>query len=108
VIHNIIDNSIKYSSENPQIDIQLTENKENFILNFKDNGQGIPKEYQDKIFDRFFRVPNEDRHDVKGHGLGLNYVKNIIESLGGKITVESNLNQGAEFKITLPKNVSDV
>jgi signal transduction histidine kinase len=108
VIHNIIDNSIKYRRENPQIDIHLSETQNNFKLNFKDNGQGIPKEYQDKIYDRFFRVPTEDRHDVKGHGLGLNYVQNVIESLGGKISVESNPNQGSEFIITLPKNVSDV
>ena len=108
VVHNIIDNSIKYSRENPQIDIHLSETQNHLILNFKDNGKGIPKEYQTKIFDRFFRVPTEDKHDVKGHGLGLNYVKNVIESLGGKITLESNLNKGSEFVITLPKNVSDV
>jgi two-component system phosphate regulon sensor histidine kinase PhoR len=108
VVHNIIDNAIKYCNENPQIDIHLTETKDNFILNFKDNGPGISKEFQDKIFDRFFRVPTEDRHDVKGHGLGLNYVKNIIESLEGNITVASNPDEGAEFVIILPKNASDV
>lgn len=108
VIHNLLDNAIKYSGEHPIIDIHLSE-KNNFInISIKDNGQGIPYEYQSKIFDRFFRVPNEDKHDVKGHGLGLNYVKNVIERFGGKIKVQSVENQGSEFIISLPKNVSDV
>lgn len=108
VVHNILDNALKYSSTHPEIEINLTEQKDNLILNFKDNGQGIPKAYQSKIFDRFFRVPSADLHDVKGHGLGLNYVQNIVHALDGKIVVNSVENQGSTFTITLPKTNAHV
>jgi len=108
VIHNIIDNALKYSPSDPIIEIYLMETQSNLVLTIKDNGQGIPKAYQNKIFDRFFRVPNDDLHDVKGHGLGLNYVQNVVHKHGGKIEVESSINQGSTFTITLPKSVSDV
>ena len=108
VIHNIIDNALKYSTSDPKVDISINENNDSLILSFKDNGQGIPKEYLYKVFDRFFRVPTEDQHDVKGHGLGLNYVQNILHAHGGKITVESIENEGSTFTISLPKSVSNV
>ena len=108
VIHNIIDNALKYSLNHPKIDIHLEEKIDSMVLSVKDNGQGIPKAYQTKIFDRFFRVPNKDRHDVKGHGLGLNYVQNIVQQHGGKISVESMLNKGTTFTISLPKTSSHV
>ncbi len=108
VVHNIIDNALKYSSTESRIEISLSENQENLILKFTDNGQGIPKEYLDKIFDRFFRVPNEDQHDVKGHGLGLNYVRHIIQGHGGTISVESTENIGSVFTIKIPKSLSNV
>ena len=107
-INNIIDNALKYSLTNPKIDISINEDPRNLILTFKDNGKGIPKEYQNKVFDRFFRVPSEDIHDVKGHGLGLNYVQNVVQSHGGKIVLESVENQGSTFTITLPKSDSNV
>ena len=83
-VHNIIDNAFKYSGTNLKINIAINESQQNLKLTFADNGKGIPKEYHNKIFDRFFRVPSEDRHDVKGHGLGLNYVQNVIQNHGGK------------------------
>ncbi|MEM9546499.1 MAG: HAMP domain-containing sensor histidine kinase [Bacteroidota bacterium] len=108
VIHNMIDNAIKYCQEKPEIEITLEEATSNYLITIKDNGLGIPKEYQDKIFDRFFRVPTNDTHDVKGHGLGLNYAQNVIEGHGGKIDVKSKENQGTTFIISLPKSNSDV
>lgn len=108
VIHNIIDNALKYTLTNPAIHIDLSENQSHLLLTIKDNGQGVPKEYQNKIFDRFFRVPNDDRHDVKGHGLGLNYVQNVVHEHGGKIEVTSVENLGSTFTITLPKSVTHV
>ena len=107
VVYNIVDNALKYSGTNPEIQLRLEENDNELILSVADNGKGIPKEYLDKVFDRFFRVPNDDIHDVKGHGLGLNYVKNVIEGHGGKITVSSQESIGTTFKITLPKSMED-
>ena len=106
VVHNILDNALKYSSSNPEISIALNQTPDHYVLTFSDNGQGISREYQDKIFDKFFRVPSDDLHDVKGHGLGLNYVKNIIEAHNGKISVESKLGVGSTFTIHLPKLVA--
>ncbi|WP_261387937.1 sensor histidine kinase [Chitinophaga pinensis] len=73
------------------------------VVHFRDNGPGIDKIYHDKIFDRFFRVPVKgDIHDVKGSGLGLNYVKSIITRLNGTITVKSEPGKGSDFMISLP------
>ena len=81
---------------------------QNYILTFADNGPGIPKEYQSRIFDKFFRVPSQDQHDVKGHGLGLNYVQNIINAHDGNISLKSALGEGTTFTITLPKSKAGV
>jgi len=107
VAHNMIDNAIKYTTENPEIEITLMEDADQYVLNFSDNGIGIPKAYQDKVFDRFFRVPMNDKHDVKGHGLGLNYVQNVVHAHGGSISVKSTENEGSTFTITLPKKRID-
>lgn len=108
VIHNILDNALKYSLETPKINIHLSDNDRQLKLTIRDNGKGIPKAYQSKIFDRFFRVPTDDRHDVKGHGLGLNYVQNVILKMGGKIIVDSKENEGSTFTIILPKKGQNV
>ena len=102
VVYNLIENALKYS-KNPQINLNLTDEPDKICLTVKDNGLGIPKEYQNKIFDKFFRVPQGDVHDIKGYGLGLSYVKSVVEKHNGTITVESELNQGSIFKITLYK-----
>ena len=104
VFQNIIDNAIKYSQENPTIIISCFHNTENYIFKIKDNGIGISKENQSKIFDKLYRVPTGDLHDVKGFGLGLNYVKSIIELHNGEIAVESTKTKGSTFTIQLPKN----
>ena len=105
VIHNLIENAVKYSGSIPEIRIQLEEFADSVKLSIEDNGQGIPPEYQDKVFDKFFRVPQGDRHNVKGHGLGLSYVKQVIEKHDGTIKVKSGDGVGTTFLIELPKNV---
>jgi two-component system phosphate regulon sensor histidine kinase PhoR len=105
VIFNLLDNAMKYSKGQPAIEVK-TENKNDFVVvSVKDNGIGIAKEHQDQIFERFYRVPTGNVHDVKGFGLGLSYVKKIIDSHQGKIKVESTLNKGTKFMIYFPLNV---
>lgn len=99
---NLIDNAIKYSKEKPEISIQTSSNPQNLILVVADNGIGIEKEYLKKVFNKFFRVPTGDVHDVKGFGLGLAYVKKIIELHEGTIELHSEKEKGTSFTITLP------
>ena len=98
-IGNLIENSIKYSGDNVQITLSAEEINEKLIISIKDNGIGIPAASLPKIFDRFYRVSTGNIHDVKGYGLGLYYVKTIIEKLGGKISVKSKEGEGTEFII---------
>ncbi|MEM1123181.1 MAG: HAMP domain-containing sensor histidine kinase, partial [Bacteroidota bacterium] len=102
VLYNLIDNALKYSPVNPIIDIQLAQNNGQIDLKIKDNGLGISEAYQAKIFDKFFRVPSGNTHNIKGHGLGLNYVKKVIEKHGGNIQVFSQLKEGTTFQVVLP------
>lgn len=107
VIFNLLDNAVKYSKGEPIISIK-TENKGNYLLvSVKDNGIGISKEHQDQIFERFFRVPTGNVHDVKGFGLGLSYVKKIIDSHQGKIKVDSAVNKGTKFTLYFPLNMKE-
>jgi two-component system, OmpR family, phosphate regulon sensor histidine kinase PhoR len=101
VLYNLIDNAIKYCSTAPLITISTQSNESQFILSVKDNGIGVSEENQKKIFHRFYRVPTGNVHDVKGFGLGLNYVKLVIESHGGKIAAHSILGNGSTFTIVL-------
>ncbi|QBN17948.1 sensor histidine kinase [Flavobacterium nackdongense] len=102
VIVNILENAIKYSPEVPKIDI-LTENvKEFLIIKIKDNGIGMSKIAQKRVFEKFYREHTGDLHDVKGHGLGLAYVKKIIDEHNGQIFVESEKGKGSTFIIKLP------
>jgi two-component system phosphate regulon sensor histidine kinase PhoR len=103
VIFNLLDNAVKYSNEIPEIEVSTKKIKDYIVISVHDNGIGIPKEHQTQIFDRFFRVPTGNVHNVKGFGLGLSYVKKIVDSHDGKITVESALNKGTKFSILLPQ-----
>lgn len=103
VVFNLLDNAIKYSKEEPLIKINILGNEENVVLQVTDNGIGIPQEYRDKVFDKFFRIPHGDTHNAKGYGLGLSYVAQVIQKHNGTITIESQPGIGTEFTITLPK-----
>jgi two-component system phosphate regulon sensor histidine kinase PhoR len=101
-ISNLLDNALKYGGANSQIKITCYAENGNMSLKIADNGIGIPAQYQDKIYDRFFRVPSGDVHNVKGYGLGLSYAKSIIERHNGTITFTSKENLGTEFIISIP------
>ncbi|MCK5677506.1 MAG: HAMP domain-containing histidine kinase [Flavobacteriaceae bacterium] len=102
VITNILDNAIKYCDETPKIDV-FTENAgNNIIIKIKDQGIGMTKNVQKKIFDKFYREHTGNIHKVKGHGLGLSYVKSVTEQHQGKIYVESEKGNGSTFIIKLP------
>ena len=102
VIYNLIDNANKYSVDAPNIRLQ-TKNVENeLIVSVADNGIGIPKEHQNKIFDKFYRISTGNVHDVKGFGLGLSYVKRIIENHHGKIWLESVVGSGTTISFSIP------
>lgn len=102
VIYNLIDNAIKYKQDKPHVTVSTT-NDANFIeIEVKDNGIGIDKKYINKIFDKFFRVPAGNVHNVKGFGIGLNYVKNIMDAHKWKIEVHSTLGEGSTFKLFIP------
>lgn len=103
VIHNLVDNAIKYSKEVPEIKIATTSENGWFIFSVEDTGKGMSKDQQKQIFEKFYRVPTGSVHDVKGFGLGLFYVKKIINEHNGKIEVQSELGQGSIFKVYLPQ-----
>ncbi len=102
VIYNLIDNAIKYSSSNPELLVDLKDLGNSITLSITDNGIGIPKEFHDKIFEKFFRIPTGDVHTIKGYGLGLSYVQSIVKAHAGKISIISELGKGSTFTIALP------
>lgn len=103
VVYNLLDNAIKYSGENPKIWISVKQAEKHIVLEVKDNGIGVKEDDQKKIFDKFFRVPTGNVHNVKGFGLGLNYVRQIVDAHRGRITLKSHLGEGCTFRIYFPR-----
>ena len=106
---NLLDNAIKYTPRNPQIYLRTYNKGEMFCFDCTDNGIGISREEQTRIFDKLYRVPTGDIHNVKGFGLGLSYVKAIIEAHAGNVIVRSEPGKGSTFTVCLPlKNLDDI
>ena len=103
LVHNLLDNAYKYSPEKPEIDITLEDKGKGVKITVKDNGIGMSADNQKNIFDKFYRVHTGNLHDVKGFGLGLSYVKAIVDAHGGTISVQSELGKGSSFIVILPR-----
>ena len=101
VIYNLLDNAVKYSLDGPQITISSRNENGNLVLTVEDKGVGMTREEAKQVFDKFYRVATGNRHDVKGFGIGLSYVKLIIKELGGSIDVESEPGKGSSFIVKL-------
>lgn len=103
VFFNLLDNAIKYSKDHKSIHVHLHESDNKITIKISDKGIGIPEGYQKEIFEKFIRVPQQDLHDVKGYGLGLAQVAAIIQSHGGKISLDSHLGKGSIFTLQFQK-----
>lgn len=103
VVYNLLDNALKYSNKTPTIHVVLNDIDKNIMLSVADNGIGISVAYINKVFDKFFRVPHGNIHNIKGYGLGLSYVAQVVKGHGGTIKVESTEGKGSKFTISLPK-----
>jgi signal transduction histidine kinase len=104
VFNNLLENAAKYSTVQPVIQIQNTSENDRFIFEIKDNGVGIPSHEKSKVFDKFYRVGNEDTRSTKGTGLGLYIVNQIIKAHKGSIQVLDNEPKGTIFKIIFPRS----
>ena len=102
VLVNLIDNAMKYSLDSKDVIIETGLKGQNAFVAVSDQGMGIPKNQQDKLFEKFYRVPNGDVHDTKGSGLGLTIVKHIMDAHEGEVEVQSNLDKGSTFKLFFP------
>lgn len=105
IVNNLFDNAEKYSPEELNIKVSTWDDRDQIYMSIKDRGQGITKEQRKHIFEKFYRVHTGNIHNVKGFGLGLSYVKAIVDAHGGAINVKSDLGKGSEFIVTLPKNL---
>jgi len=104
LVHNLLDNANKYSDREPQISVRTRSNNSGIFLSVEDKGIGMSKAVQHRVFERFYRETTGNIHNVKGFGLGLNYVKAITDAHGGTVTVESEEGKGSTFTVFLPFN----
>lgn len=102
IFSNLIDNAIKYASEKPEVNITSRNEGKYIAIDISDNGVGIDKAHQKQIFDKFYRVPQGNLHDVKGFGIGLNYVKVMVEKHSGKLSLKSETGKGSTFTVKIP------
>jgi len=101
ILYNLLDNSLKYNQGKPIVNISCKKEKNHYLLEIKDNGIGIDKKYLNQLFQKFFRVPTGNVHDVKGFGIGLFYVKQVVDNHHWQIKIESELNKGTIVKICI-------
>lgn len=102
LIFNLLDNSLKYCDTDPEVILSTMSDNKSLLLEIKDNGVGIDKRYLKKIFKKFFRIPTGNVHDVKGFGLGLSYVRDIVKQHRWKLSIESEIGVGTRFQIVIP------
>lgn len=102
VFFNLVDNAIKYSSDKPEITVRTENVKNSIVITVADKGMGMTKDQKEKIFDQFYRIPTGNVHNVKGFGLGLSYVNDIVKRLNGKIQVKSEKEKGTVFELSFP------
>jgi len=104
MISNLIDNALKYSKEDvpPSIMVSTENVRRSIVITVQDNGIGMTKDTQSKVFDKFYRAHTGNVHNVKGFGLGLNYTRKMVEAHNGTIAVKSQLGEGSTFTVTLP------
>ena len=103
IIHNLLDNAIKYCNGAPQVEVKTESKGKNLSLSVSDKGIGIPQEFQHKVFEKFYRVPTGNVHNVKGFGLGLFYIKSICQAHGWKVELESETGSGTTICILIPE-----
>ncbi|PIB36725.1 hypothetical protein BFP72_15615 [Reichenbachiella sp. 5M10] len=102
IIFNLLDNAAKYSQGTPEICVMTEDTAEGIVIKVRDHGIGMSRDGIKRVFEKFYRIPTGNLHDVKGFGLGLSYVKSMVEAHGGEISVQSELKKGSEFKVYFP------
>lgn len=107
VLNNLLDNAIKYSPDTPKVEILTSSDSQGLHILVSDQGMGMQKEVLSAVFEPFYRVPTGNVHNVKGFGLGLSYVKKIVEAHGGQVHVSSKLGEGSTFELTIPYGTND-
>lgn len=105
ILVNLIDNGLKYAGPEARLEIEITQDDQEVRLSVADRGPGIPKNYQRQVFEKFFRVPTQNTHNVKGHGLGLSFASLVMNQHGGSIKVQDRSGGGCIFLLIFPKNL---